>query len=99
MTISKNLPETIAVVPTAQTIHDALAVSPYMDHVVDAWISAYVRQKVASALAFAASTSDDMGLPATTDPALQASADAASAELQAAHQEMLTRWTEYRMAK
>lgn len=79
-----------APVPTAQTIHDALSVSPYMDHVVDAWINAYTALRIAAAIH--AYITRDMHPFDVED----------GAELVAAHQafdaiyaEMITRWREY----
>ena len=89
--LSQHPVNTIAIVPTAQSISDALAVSPYMDHVVDNWLGAYIEHKAADAVSAHINAGKDI-FQQTDTPELLAAYDA----LVAAHREMLTRWSEYK---
>lgn len=88
----------ITPVPTAEAIGVALSASPYMDHVVNAWIQAWANRKAAEAVSDYISSAPSTGNPfvdayqADENPVLTA----AKVAFDAAYKEVRTRWVEYK---
>lgn len=89
--LSKHTPTHIGSVPTAQTVYDALSVSEYMDHVVDAWISAYMTLQIEMKISAYVNRNKDIFESADTEDY-----KSAKAAFDAAYNEMLYRFNEHR---